>query len=85
MVSCYKKTVAYESDFIQISSILEILQLFTAAQTVEPSARWKGISKDNFTKIKNKKNNNNIFLFYLGLLKMELPKKKRIFNIFQIW
>jgi hypothetical protein len=44
---------------------------------------WKGISIDNnFTKIKVKKNNNHsIFLFYLGLLKRELPKK----HIFQIW
>jgi hypothetical protein len=51
---------------------------------VEPSC-WKGILINSFTKIKNKKiNNNNIFLFYLELLKMELPKK-HIFNIFQIW
>jgi hypothetical protein len=43
---------------------------------VEPSAwaRLKGILIENLTKIENKKNNNNNFLFYLGSLKMELPK-----------
>jgi hypothetical protein len=55
------------------SSFLDFrLILYITAQTifaVEPSAgaRWKGISIDHFTKIKNKKNNNNnIFCFTWG-------------------
>jgi hypothetical protein len=72
------------SSFLDFRVILSI-----TAQSIfalEPSvwARWKGILRENITKIKNKKNNNNNFLFfYLGSLKIELPKIL-IFNIFQI-
>jgi hypothetical protein len=65
----------------QVGDLLSI-----TAQTIfaiKSSACWKGILIENNTKIKNKKNNNDNFYFWLGSLKMELPKML-IFNIFQI-
>jgi hypothetical protein len=52
---------------------------------VEPSAWacWKGILIENLKKIKKQEKQQQQLFFYLGSLKMELPKK-RIFNIFQI-
>jgi hypothetical protein len=66
------------SNFLDFRVILSITAQSIFA--VEPSvwARWKGILIENITKIKKQQ---QLLFFYLGSLKMELPKK-RIFNIF---
>jgi hypothetical protein len=65
------------SSFLDFRLILSITAQSIFAAEPSSWARWKGISIDNFTKMKN---NNNIFLFYFGLLKWNYPK-----NVFLIF
>jgi hypothetical protein len=66
--------------FLDFRLLLSITaqSIFAVEPTV--SARWKGISIDNFTKIKNKKNNNIIFVL-LGVTENGITQK----NIFLIF
>jgi hypothetical protein len=67
------------SSFRDLQLILSITVQSIFAVEQSSWARWKDISKDNFTKIKNKIKQQQQF-FYVGSLKMELLKK--VFLIF---
>jgi hypothetical protein len=68
------KTVYSGTNFSSFPDFRLILSI--TAQSIfaiEPSARWKGILKENFTKIKN--NNNNTFLVLLGVTENGITQK----------